>query len=240
MGTVNYYIFSEEEIEAVRVKFPKLEFKGEGVWKGIIDVYAKYKEYPIIDDSFEVLIFAPSRYPLQLPYLVESGGRTKKIAEKHNITDLQDLHCNTKDNYTACLCARREEKKKFPPGSNLTVFIENLVIPYLYGLSYFEKCGKWAPWGELSHGALGSLEYHVETTDKVTEELIREISLDLRSDENWKYYNKQLRQPSGRKRCVCSSGEPFEFCHKKAWEGLLRLHAEISNFNLNANQLFHK
>ncbi|PIZ44974.1 hypothetical protein COY31_01340 [Candidatus Wolfebacteria bacterium CG_4_10_14_0_2_um_filter_39_18] len=232
------YNFSQKEIDEVQIKFSKLKLDQQGVWKGIIDIYAEYEGYQI-NDAFEILIITPSIFPSQPPLMIEIGGRTQAIAKKYKITDLRRLHCNPSQRNTACLCVRQEEKEKFPPGSNLVVFTENLVVPYLYGLSYFEKFGKW-PWGEYSHGGLGVLEYHAEDPTEITEQGIRENTKLLRADENWKEYSKQLRKPSSEKFCICGSRKPFRKCHKKAWQGLNRLYSDIHNFELNVRQLFQK
>jgi len=231
------YSFSQKEISLVQAKFPKLRLEQQGIWKGDLDFFAEYEGYQI-KDSFKVCIVVPDTYLAQLPFLTEVGGRTQAIAQKYKITDLRRLHCNPRQYNTACLCAKQEEKIKFPPGSNLTFFIEGLVIPYLFGLSYFEKHGKWAPWGEYSHGGLGILECHAEYPDNITEQDIRDIAKILRAEENWKGYSKQLRKPSSRKFCICGSRKPFVECHKLAWQGLERLYSDIQDRRLNVRQLF--
>lgn len=232
------YDFSQEEINAVQAKFPQLKLEKQGVWKGRIDIFAEYEGYQI-KDNFEVCIIAPDAYPSQLPVMVETGGRTLATAKKYKIGDLRALHCSPSQPHIACLCIKQEERQKFPPGSNLVTFIEILVVPYLYGLSYFEKHGKW-PWGEYSHGGLGILEYHAEDPTEITEQSIGEITKVLRADTNWKEYSKQLRKPSSAKFCVCESRKPFKKCHEKAWQGLQRLYSDIKNHGLNVRQLFQK
>lgn len=231
------YNFSQEEINAVQAKFPKLKLEKQGIWEGNLDFFVEYEGHQI-KDAFEICIITPDTFPSQLPFLIEVGGRTQAIAQKHKVTDLRRLHCNSRQQNTACLCAKQEEKIKFPPGSDLLLFIDNLVIPYLFGLSYFEKYGKWAPWGEYSHGGLGILECHAEYPTDITEQDIREIAKILRADENWKEYSKQLRRPSGEKFCICGSRKPFVKCHKLAWQGLQRLYSDIQNYGLNVRQLF--
>ena len=134
------YDFSQEEINLVQAKFPKLKLEQQGIWKGDLDFFAEYEGCQI-KDSFKICIITPDTYPSRLPFLIEIGGRTQAIVQKYKIADLRRLHCNPRQQNTACLCAKQEEKIKFPPGSNLVFFIESLVVPYLFGLSYFEKHG---------------------------------------------------------------------------------------------------
>src|ERR1700684_1267857 len=96
-----------------------------------------------------------------MPALFETGGRTAAIAAKYGIEDHRDLHRNPGTG-AACLCVKQEERRRFPKGANLPHFIEELVVPYLFGLSHFDDHGKW-PWPDFSHGTLGIAEYYAET-----------------------------------------------------------------------------
>lgn len=239
MGTVGekLYDFSEEEISAVRNAFPKLTLKRQGVWEGEIDIDAVHNGERI-QDQFEIAITATEPYPKQMPMMFEIGGRTKATAEKYKITDPRDLHCNPKDG-TACLCVKQEEKMRFPPGSNLVDFIRELVIPYLYGLSYFDKHKKW-PWGEYSHGGLGLLEFYAEDPTPLTKEDIEQVAEVFRADDNWKEYSRQLRKPSAERHCICRSGKSIRKCHPRAWQGVQRLHANLTRLEINIYKLYRR
>ena len=45
----------------------------------------------------------------------------------------------------ACLCVSSEYRKHWPPGSDLTDFLEILVRPYLIGQAYYQAHGHWPP-----------------------------------------------------------------------------------------------
>lgn len=238
MGAVgsNPYDFPEEEIAAVRNKFPKLALRDPGVWDGEIDIDATYNEERITD-SFKIGIVASDKYPHELPAMIEIGGRTNSIAEKYRLTDRRDLHYNVK-NRVACLCVKQEEKIKFPPGSNLVNFIDDLVIPYLYGLSYYDQHGKW-PWGEYSHGGLGLLEFYAENGEQTVEQ-IEEVAKSFVADDHWKEYSRQFRKPSAERFCVCGSQKPFRKCHPRAWQGVERLHADLKRLEVNIYKLYRR
>lgn len=231
------YDFSENEIAEVRNKFPKLTIQSEGVWDGEIEVDAIFGNIHI-KDTFTIGIVATDKYPVEIPSMIELGGRTDAIAEKYKIKNRQDLHYNIKSR-VACLCVKQEEKIKFPQGSNLVKFIDDLVIPYLYGLSYFDQYGKW-PWGEYSHGGLGLLEFYAEDKSEQKIEDIKQTARVFVADNNWKEYGKQIRKPSAEKACICGSGRQFQRCHPSAWKGILRLNIDIKRLGLNPNNLYRR
>lgn len=186
-------------------------------------------------DSFQVRVTATNPNSDRVPALYEIGGRTEVIAQKLGLTDLRTLHRN-KDG-TACVCVKQIEKRKFPLGSNLFVFVEELAVPYLYGLVHYEHHHVW-PWGDYSHGSMGLLEFYAEDTTPQTVEDIMGVFPSMRKELNWKEYHKQLRKPSAERSCLCGSGKPFRKCDKKAWQGLLHLRGEMLRLGLDFGPLF--
>lgn len=239
MGAVGAqpYDFPEDEISAVRNKFPKLTLMSAGVWEGEIDIDAVYNGQQI-KDNFKIGIVASDKYPDELPAMIEIGGRTDAIADKYKLTDRRDLHYNIKSR-VACLCVKQEERVKFPHGSNLVTFVDNLIVPYLYGLSYYDQYGKW-PWGEYSHGGLGLLEFYAEDPTEQTKDDIEKVAKVFVADDNWKEYSRQLRKPSAFRACICGSKKQFQKCHPDAWQGLLLLHADIKRLGLNIYKLYRR
>jgi hypothetical protein len=234
---MSLYIFSHDELYDTLEKYPKLKWNSKGYLYGTIDLYHQYGNFTA-NDSFEVMIGASGDYPNSPPALIETGGRTKQIADKYKITNLQDLHCNKRDGSgTACLCAKQEYKTRFPIGSDLVVFVDDLVIPYLYALSYFDVHGEWPEWGERSHGLLGLFEAHHEI-DNVTREDVLDLIKLIKSVVDWTYYHKQLRKPNPSSSCPCGNKKSFESCHNKAWLGLLKLRGDIEKFGFNTKSIF--
>lgn len=239
MGTVGIrgYTFSEEEIVFTRSKFPKLTLVSESVWDGIIDIDATYNDIHIVD-SFQVKIGVFRDFPTELPIVNEVGGRIKVIADKYGITDYRDLHANPRTD-TICLCVKQEEKYKVPPGSTFVDFLNNLVVPYFFGLSYYEKNRVW-PWGEYSHGGLGLLEYYSDNKVSLTSDDLELLTSNLKRDEKWKSYSKRLRDSNLSKKCVCGSEKPFNSCHTKAADGMSHVLSEVHRLHLSSYKLFKK
>jgi hypothetical protein len=137
------------------------------------------------------------------------------------------------------MCVQPDQRRRFPEGSRLVDFIGDLVVPYLYGLSFFELRGRW-PWRDFSHGALGLLEYYAEQSENLSADEIADFVRLVRTDPYWKAFSKQTRKPSGARHCSCGSRRPFQTCHPEAWQGILRLHADIRRLGPNPRRLFHQ
>ena len=120
------------------------------------------------------------------PRVYEVGGRHQTISTKQNV-DAIDLHFYPDG--SCCLGIR------FSPERLLTLerFIDELVIPFLYRLSYVDKNGLPAAkkdlWGEYAHGDDGFRQYMNEMLEMVR------------------------RGPGRNELCPCGSGRKFKRCH---------------------------
>lgn len=94
-----------------------------------------------IDDEYFVEIVVASDFPERIPSVRERGGR---IAP-----DFHKLQGGA-----LCLGAPTALRLKLSASPTLLTFVERILIPYLYGHSYFLKHGKM-PFGELDHGDAG-------------------------------------------------------------------------------------
>jgi hypothetical protein len=220
--------FAESEVRAVRERYPGLHQVDGYTLEGSFDLNASFEEVVIVD-AFSIRLVALPDYPESLPLMSEVGGRTDAIAAKYCIKDLRQLHRNP--NGTACLCVKQMERRKVPRESDLNLFIEELVVPYLYGLSYFDNNGLWR-WGEHSHGALGLLEFYAEGDTNSSIDELRVVGLTMRLEKNWKEFYKQIKRPSADRHCVCGSQRPFSKCHRRAWLGTTNLISELRRAGL--------
>ena len=141
------------------------------------------------------------------------------------IDPIADRHFNGKDK-SACLCSPLEEGAFLQPELRLCPFIEQLVIPFLYGQLYFSSYSRW-PWSEYAHGAAGLLEAYARAKDQSRAgECLRLIS----QDSNWGRIRSALLQKpyvKGHSPCFCSSREKLRRCHPIALEGALLLQKDI-------------
>lgn len=224
--------FSDREIKEVTDRYCRLEKVDNETIEGILDLYADY-EGQNIRDSFRIKITASNPTSIHLPAVYEIGGRTQKIAKNWGISDIRNLHCG--NDGIICLCIKQLEQEKLPFGATLFFFIENLVIPYFFALSLYEKTGTWL-WGEYSHGVLGLLEYYAETTE-VSVDKIRETTDFIQVYPNQKKLRQQIKNWHDEFRCLCGSRDIFSRCHPLAWEGLIKLRKDMSVLQLNAYKL---
>ncbi|MBK9416681.1 MAG: hypothetical protein IPN62_05165 [Flavobacteriales bacterium] len=165
----------------------------------------------------------------------ETGGRLKEIAGKWSdrISRLIDLHVYPNNN-SACLGAPHELQDRCPKGTPLHQFIDDLVVPYFYALSHFEKYGRW-PWGERSHGMLGLLESYAERRIQSTREDVVQDLRQLRICINWKELGKYLTKFKERRLGLCGKERLVAECHPLAWQGLLKLQRDARAFKLNVH-----
>ena len=113
----------------------------------------------VICDVFEIEIRLDTDavHPNGWPTVFEVGGRSNAIAKKCGVKKI-DLHVNSCDD-SCCLGIRYAREK------NLTIarFLYDLVIPFLYRMSYTDQFGIEAArknlWDEYSHGDLGFMEH---------------------------------------------------------------------------------
>ena len=219
--------FSSIEVSEVVAKYPRVRQTAPGVVEGVLDIDATF-EGEIVQDSFEVRIIGPAGYPNALPLLEIAPGRIAAIQSRQRVVDARDLHQN---GATACVCAPQDERKRFPPGSRLIHFVENLAVPFLYALSRFERTGRW-PWGEYSHGALGVLEYYADFPTPPDRGELARIAGTILRDSRAADFREHLRRPRRTWPCLCGIRRPLRQCHPRAWKGIVFLSRHLKNEGL--------
>ena len=241
---------TEKDRQWVQNRFPDLDFQ-EGpplALHGNLEFDMLYdltkKQYVInldketqyrgerIRDSYDIEIqFKTSEFS-SLPQVYERGGRIDKAATDRKV-DRIELHINP--NGAACLCLKFQEHQYLPNGFNLPDYFHNLVIPFFYAQSYFEKYDKW-PWGEYSHGDLGYLEGYGENSESPPVKIVLEFIALCKRCERWSLYQKLL-QKKGRLKphhylCFCDSGRKIRKCHPKVFKGLMKLKSDLESLGL--------
>lgn len=219
----------------IAARYPRLRLTEAGIIEGIFDLHAVF-DGEERKDAFSVRI-APSNDPRSIPTLTEIGGRTAMIAAKYGITNFANLHQNPGG--TACLCVKQDEANRFPKGAGLVHFIEELVVPYLFGLSHFNDNGKW-PWRDYSHGVLGIAEYYGDAVGAPSLQAIAATLDLLKADATWREFSRQIRKPSAMRRCMCGSRRPISYCHKHVWIAIQKLNSDIHGLGLDMRRTLQK
>jgi hypothetical protein len=142
-------------------------------------------------DRYDVELRVPPEFPRSNPTARECGGRIQSTFHKLE----GDL---------LCLGAEIEIRMKLTMSPTLLTFVERLVIPYLFGHSYFEKHGTM-PFGELSHGRDGILECLAE--------MFRTPSVQG-ADEFVRLASMKKRE-ANKESCPCRSGRRMGRCHNR-------------------------
>jgi len=158
---------------------------------GTLQFQASSPIHEIIEDQYELEIQVPAGFPDDEPTARETARRIPR--------DFHKLEGNF-----LCLGSPTQIRMKLRQNPTLPAFIEQFVIPYLYGYSYYERHGVH-PFGELAHGDMGIREQlavlFFATSAKLPEEFLRLSGLKKR------IANKQS--------CPCGSGKRLGRCHNR-------------------------
>lgn len=180
-----------EQFQELCLGFPGLSLQryAEGPWyvRGQLKFSRAYLKQNI-EDEYSIEILIPQDYPLVLPKTFETGGRIPRDFHQYQDGSL-------------CLGAPLATKQKFRKQPSLFGYVEGSVIPYLYSYSYKCKFGK-LPFGELSHGGKGILEYYQEVFSVRDPRRVRKF-LQILADGNYR----------GHSRCPCGTGKRLRSCH---------------------------
>ena len=186
------------ERERLREAFPELSLitsNGEyAVVSGVISV--------IEDLGYHVDLAVPDDYPKGVPELRCHPGEIPWILDRHVLPKTG----------MACLCVASEYRIHWPRGSDLTDFLQSLVVPYLVAQLYYDAHGRWPENGERSHGREGILEAYRDLLAPmgiVSEQTIRNVMRVLAGRQH----------PKRHDRCPCGSGKKLRKCHRPiVWE----------------------
>ncbi len=227
--------FDMDEVNEVLRSFIDLKSRNANSIEGYLEIDASFNNVPI-QDRYHIRITKSNPHSDYLPALYEIGGSTLIIANNFQKVDLRDLHQNSDG--TACVCTKQVEKLKWPPGSTLIQYIENLVIPYLYALSFYSTNGYW-PWGDLLHGACGLLQYYNSPERESNIDEIVGVFIHIRKDLNWKLIYRHLRKPNPDLLCLCGSNRKISECHFDVYNGIRVLHERSIHLGVNLKAVFN-
>ncbi len=143
-----------------------------------------------INECFDIKIFISPQYPEEIPSVWETTGRIPNKFHKLK-------------NKSLCLGAPINVSTKFHENSSLLGFLNNLVIPYLFSFSYFEKHGRM-PYGEQFHGGKGILENYKKIFN-ISDEVTVLYFLKIMAENSYK--NNRY------KNCPCGSNKKLCYCH---------------------------
>jgi hypothetical protein len=139
---------------------------------------------------------------------------------------IPNRHFSRKDN-TACLCSPFIENEYLEPEFRFPIFLEQLVIPFLYGQLFYSRESRW-PWMDYAHGSTGLLESYVHTNDRnILQRRIGQLGQDRAA---WSRISKAIRQKFQIKDgapCFCPKRHQIKKCHPNALRGIRQLREDV-------------
>lgn len=122
------------------------EKDGKAIITGNVLVHKVYNDFPVYKE-FCVKIEIPHNYSETLPEVWEIGNQ------------IEDSYQHRYSDGKLCLAADSEMKIDFLKGLSLTEWVEKYIIAYFFSYEYYKRFGEY-PFGERSHGSLGTLEFY--------------------------------------------------------------------------------
>lgn len=176
---------------------PRLKLKPQNdssiVIVGVIEDKVKYNKFNTIEFAYNVKIVIPEKYPNELPEI---------FMDDESIKPDIDLHIES--NGKICLGVPLRLMKEFRKVGNLKDYIDSVLIPFLYGLTYKIKYGKF-PFNEVYHGYTGLFNEYKKL-------------LHLSNAKSIKKALELLGMESGNalfERCPCGCGRLYASCSFK-------------------------
>ncbi len=217
LGKLEFSMFYDPD-NGQFVVFPQKDQKGNGV---------------LINDKYDVKIVLPRLPSPDLPKVYAEGQRLTDVARKKSLP-IYDLHFSFDG--SACLYVAGKEREYFPNDFDFKIFMNQLVIPFFYAQSYFQKFNEW-PWGEYAHGILGMFEWYNEQTNPSKSDVKQELDR-LKQSDDWnliaRYFGKD-NWFKGHNRCLCGSGQRIRNCHKPALEGMWKFGKDLNKYDISPN-----
>ena len=222
--------------EWLNQEYPGLKI-GEGEVSGEIEFVASYDEER---GQFTLFSQAPSgTHPgivLSGSFKIRIRGGIDPAVQKlpflyvEDVDHSPDRHFNQAD-FSACVCSPLETDEFLAPYFDFRRYLEELVIPFLYGQLFFDIYGRW-PWPDYAHGATGLLESYFRNNSNKTTECINALS----QDKSWSKIRAALirdNELKGHMPCFCSKADHIRRCHPDAWRGLRKLHNDMKTTKAN-------
>ena len=178
------------------------DLPGEWVVRGDLSFSATYRD-KTVEDTFVILMKLPLDFPDSYPSVQETGGRIP--TNFHQFPER-----------TLCLGAPAEVQTRFARAPRLLSFVNDLVVPYLYSFRYWQDHGEM-PFGELSHGGRGILEYYQDLFGVENHSAALGL-LKILADNTYR----------GHLQCPCGSGQALRRCHGAQLRNLITVQSSES------------
>ena len=143
-------------------------------------------------------------------------------------THNEDRHISHDD--TGCLCSPFIEGEYVTPVLDGRRYVEELVIPFLYGQTYFDSHKSW-PWADYAHGFMGLIESYTPVESK--EELVNRLPFLACYPAQWQSLRRFISQrnaPNASSPCICGSHRRIAHCHPSALNKILVMRSDRKKY----------
>lgn len=181
-----------DQINAVTEWYPSLSvISGEDGYTltGIVTMAKTYNEVPLYDD-YHLKIVVPSDFPMHIPSVFDTNN------------DVPEEFMHFLDDGSFCLGAYCDLRSFLDTHPSLVGFIDEIVMSYLYSVSYFRTYGV-LPYGARSHGVKGKIEAYRERYSTDNDRVLAYLLFCLLGEIPYR----------GHCSCPCGSGKHLRSCH---------------------------
>ena len=144
------------------------------------------------------------------------------------LTHSKDRHIS--QDGIACLCSPFIEGEYLLPELIGRRYLEELVIPFLYGQLHFDSHQCW-PWADYAHGFMGLIESYTPVRSK--EELVNRLPFLASYPAQWQSTRRltsQRKAPSASSPCICGSNRRIGHCHPLALGRILAMRSDRKKY----------
>ena len=178
----------------------------------------------ILSGSYNIAI-EKSPDPERLPRLYVNDETLPHIADRHFYPN--------QTNQPACVCGIVEEARFLSEGFDFKKYLEEYVIPFLYGQKYYDAHGEW-PWRDYAHDTAGALEsYFFDGSPEFISTILKQLRAMTGDWERVKSILESIDQPKGHILCFCKRHDHIRRCHPDAWRGLIKFHTNLRNSRIS-------
>lgn len=188
-------------------------------------------------DTYSLKILWPDG--AEYPYAYDTDSRiidTAKLLGK----DPLDLHLLTGSKENAfCLASPMELEAEFNNEFSMQKYVEQFLIPYLFGQTYYrENNGVW-PWPELSHDYPGHLEWLARRPSPTRFEMWRTAYEVTKRIGNERACQLFMTRPRLHLPCFCGSDKKASKCHPDAQQGISIIRGAISQHRFSLGDILY-
>ena len=216
--------WTADDLLGVAKAHPGLRLRADGTLVGRLAIVGTLLKGGLVLNPTEEILAEPEAqegYILD-DFEIEVGSRQgcpylklpeKRLADTAAAQDIPIIDLHLYSDQTACTSSPQELEADLLRGLDAETFVCKYVLPFLYGQAYRKRHGRW-PWLELSHGALGLLEWLGRRAFATDEDVCRTGMSILRLHDPVEGLMILSVRARRYQQCPCGSGKQLHQCHR--------------------------